>query len=179
MIRPTQSMGMRAAMAAAMTWVSACSPALDWREFVPQDSGISVNLPCRPDHHARPVVLGSATVQMNMLVCSADEATFALSYFDVADPARISATLIEWREAALGNVQARDAQMAPTQIKGMTPNAEAVHVSASGRLPDGAAVQEHAAFFVHGLRVYQAAVIGAHPSPQALAVFFAGLKFPA
>jgi hypothetical protein len=168
-----------AAIVAAAACLSACSPALDWREFVPQGSGLSVNLPCRPDHHARSVVLGSATVQMNMLVCSAGEATFALSYFDVADPARISKTLIDWRAAALGNVQARDAQTAPLQIKGMTPNAEAVRVSAAGRLPDGAAVQEHVAFFVHGLRVYQAAVIGAHPSAEAVDTFFGGLKFPA
>lgn len=170
---------MHAAVAAAVTCLAACSPTLDWREFVPQDSGLSVNLPCRPDHHARPVVLGSATVQMNMLVCSAGEATFALSYFDVADPARISGTLIDWRAAALGNVQARDAQTVPLQIKGMTPNAEAVRVTAAGRLPDGAAVQEHTAFFVHGLRVYQAAVIGAHPSPETVDTFFGGLKFPA
>jgi len=40
-------------------------------------------------------------------------------------------------------------------------------------------VQEHAAFFVHGLRVYSATVIGAQPSPQAVELFFGGLKFPA
>ena len=62
---------------------TACAPALDWREFVPEGSGISVTFPCRPDHHARAVVVAGTPVQMDMLVCSAADTTFALSYFDV------------------------------------------------------------------------------------------------
>ena len=60
----------------------------------------------------------------------------------------------------------------------MTPNEQSVRVAVTGRLPDGAVVQEHAAFFVRGLRVYSATVIGAKPAPQAVDVFFNGLKFP-
>ena len=158
---------------------AACSPALDWREFVPEGSGISVTFPCRPDHHARAVVVAGAPVQMEMLVCSAADTTFALSYFDVADPARIAATLAAWRETAVGNVRGREPQWAPLQIKGMTPNEQALRLSVSGRLPDEAVVQAHAAFFVRGLRVYQATVIGARPAPLAVEVFIGGLKFPA
>jgi hypothetical protein len=49
----------------------------------------------------------------------------------------------------------------------------------SGRLPDGAPVQEHAVFFTRGLRVYSATVIGAKPALPAVETFFGGLKFPA
>jgi len=165
--------------ALAATLAVACSPTLDWREFVPEGSGLSMTFPCRTDRHARPVTMGGAQVQMEMLVCSAGGATWAVSFFDVADPAKVSATLAEWRGAAVANVRGVLPQPAPMHVKGMTPNDQAVHVVVSGTLPDGAAVQEHAAFFVHGLRVYSATVIGAAPAPQAVEAFFNGLKFPA
>ena len=79
----------------------------------------------------------------------------------------------------MANVQGVAAESAPVQIRGMTPNEQAVRVVARGKLPDGVAVQEHAAFFARGLRVYSATVIGAQTSPQAVEVFFGGLKFPA
>ncbi|MEP6876247.1 MAG: hypothetical protein ABI887_17975 [Burkholderiales bacterium] len=158
---------------------AACSPALDWREFVPEGSELGMTFPCRTDRHARPVVLAGATVQMEMLVCTAGDTTWAVSFFDVADPARVSATLAEWRASAVANVQGVASRSVPLQIQGMTPNEQAVRVTVAGKLPDGVAVQEHAAFFVHGLRVYAATVIGAKPPPQAVEVFFGGLKFPA
>lgn len=167
-----------AALALAVSG-AACSPTLDWREFVPEGSELGMTFPCRTDRHARPVMLAGATVQMQMLVCSAGDATWAVSFFDVTDPARVSATLAEWRASAVANVQGAAAPPVPLQVKGMTPNEQAVRVTVAGKLPDGAAIQEHAAFFVRGLRVYSATVIGARPSPQAVEVFFAGLKFPA
>ena len=159
--------------------LAACTPTLDWREFTPEGSGLQVRFPCRPDRHARSVPVAGARVQMEMLVCSADDATWAVGFFDVADPGRVSATLAEWRSAAAGNVQGVSAPPVPLQVRGMTPNEQAVRVLITGRLPDGAPVQEHAAFFVHGLRVYSASVIGAKPSPTAVEAFFNGLRFPA
>ena len=157
---------------------AACSPALDWRAFVPEGSELSVSFPCRPDRTARLVTIAGARAQMEMLACSAGDATFALAFVDVADPARIGATLAELRASAVANVRGGAPRSAPLQIKGMTPNEQAARLAVSGRLPDGAAVQEHAAFFTRGLRVYQATVIGARPVPEAVETFIAGLKFP-
>ena len=165
-------------VALAAAGAAACSPALDWREFVPEGSGLSVTFPCRTDRYSRPIMLGGAKVQMEMLVCSAGDATYAVSFFEVAEPSRVSATLAEWRAAALSNVQAPAPTLAPLQIRGATANDEAGRFVVAGRLPDGAAIQEHAAFFVHGLRVYSATVIGAKPSPQGVEPFFSGLRFP-
>jgi len=67
----------------------------------------------------------------------------------------------------------------PARIGGMTPNAEAVRLAATGRLPDGARVQAHIVFFTKGLRVYQGSVVGAQPSAEANEVFLAGFRFPA
>ena len=165
-------------MLALVASAAACSPALDWREFVPEGSELGVSFPCRPDRHSRTVTLAGAKLQMEMLACSAAGATWAVSFFDVADPARVSTALTEWRAAAVANVQAAAPQAAPVQIRGMTANEQAARLAFAGTLPDGAAVQEHAVFFVRGLRVYSATVIGAKPAPQAVEVFFSGLKFP-
>ena len=157
---------------------TACSPTLDWREFVPEGSGLSVVFPCRPDRHARAVQVAGATAQMEMLVCSAGDATYALSFIDVADQARIAATLVDLRTSAVRNVRGGEPRLTPLRIKGMTPSPQALRLATSGRLPDGAPVQEHAAFFTRGQRVYQASVIGVRPTPQAVQTFFDGLKFP-
>ena len=164
-------------LAAAACAAAGCSPALDWREFVPEGTDVTVSFPCRPDRMARQVALAGATAQMNMLACSAGEATFALAFVDVDDPARVGATLTALRQIAVGNLQDATPRLAPLEIRGMTPNAQAARLSVSGRLPDGAAVQEHAAFFVRGRRVYQASVIGAQPPAGAVETFIAGLKF--
>ncbi len=173
MTRPTLLI---AALVAA-SCSAACSPTLDWREFVPEGTDISVSFPCRPDRQARAVTVAGAKAQMQMLACNAGEATFALAFVDVADPARVGATLAELRATAASNLQDASPQNAPLQIKGMTPNAQAARLTIAGKLPDGAAVQEHAAFFARGLRVYQATVIGAKPAPQVVDTFIAGLKF--
>ena len=154
-----------------------CSPALDWREFVPEGTGLNVGFPCRPDRQARTVVVAGVSVRMQMLACSAGDATFALAFVDALDPAQTGSMLTGLREAAVDNLRGARPQVAPVQIKGMTPNEQAARLSISGTFPDGTAVQEHAVFFVRGLRVYQATVIGARPTPEAVETFIGALKF--
>lgn len=157
---------------------TACTPAFDWREFMAEGSGVVATFPCRPDRHARDVVVADSKVRMEMLVCKTGGQTFAISFLDVADPARVTATLVELRVVALANVQGVQPRVVPAQVTGMTPNTQAVRLAALGRLPDGAGVQAHALFFAKGLRVYQATVIGAQTAPGVVETFFGGLKFP-
>lgn len=159
--------------------LTACSPTLDWRETAAEGSGVVAMFPCRPDRHARTVELAGSKLQMEMLVCPAGGATYALSFADVVEPAQVATALAELRATALRNLQAAQPQIAPAQISGMTPNVEALRLSVVGRLPDGAAVQEHAVFFAKGLRVYQGTVIGAKPAPEANEIFLSSFKFPA
>lgn len=114
-----------------------------------------------------------------MLVCSAGDSTYALSFIVVADPARIAPALADLRAIAATNLLAGEPRVGPLRIRGMTPNEQAARVSMTGRLPDGAPVIEHAAFFTRGRHVYQATVIGAKPAAQAVETFFDGLTFPA
>jgi hypothetical protein len=164
-----------AALAACTT---ACSPTLDWREFVPEGSNIAVTFPCRPDRYARTLVVAGEKVQMQMVVCTTANTTFAVTFFDLVDPSHVSNALRDLKATAISNVQGTTPRTTVLQIKGMTPNDDAVRLSADGRMPDGSAVREYAAVFAHGLRVYQATVIGPRPDPQGVDVFFSGLKFP-
>jgi len=174
MTRPTTLI---AALVAACS--AACSPAFDWREFVPEGTDIRVSFPCRPDRHARTVMVAGAQVRMEMLACNAGGATFALAFIDVAEPSRVGTVLAELRATAARNLQEASPEAAVLRVEGMTPNPQAARMALAGKLPDGAAVHEHAAFFARGLRVYQATVIGAEPAPQVVDTFIAALKFPA
>jgi hypothetical protein len=174
MLRPISALAL-----ATVLQLAACSPALDWRELRPDGSGIALMLPCKPDRHARPLRLAGHSVRMEMLVCSADEATYALAFADLPEPAAVTAALLELRELAAANIAAPPTLTASLQVPGMTPNPQAARVSLAGRLPDGAAVQEQAVFFAKGLRVYQASVIGVRLSAEAADTFIAALKLPA
>lgn len=155
----------------------ACAPEFNWREFTAQGSGMVTKFPCRPDRQARPVRVADLKVRMEMLVCAAGGSTFALGFLDVADPARVQATLSELRTITLANVHGVAPQLALAKIPGMTPNPQALRLSAGGTLPGGDAIHVHAVFFSKGLRVYQATVIGTEPELQRVETFFDGLKF--
>lgn len=156
---------------------AACSPGLDWREFEPAGSGVTVAFPCRPDRHARTVPLAGAPVRMEMLVCSAAGATFALTYADVAEPATVGLALAELRSLAAGNIGAAAPAVAAAQVPGMTPNPQAGRIALTGRRPDGTPIEQQALLFCKGMRVYQASVIGSPIAPEAASTFLGAPKF--
>lgn len=171
-MRPTITIGVLAAAWAG----SACSPTLNWRELRPEGSGIAASFPCKPDRHARGLVVAGHAVRMEMLVCATGGATYALAFADLPDPAAVAPALADLRARAAVNIAASPGAATPLQVPGMTPNAQAIRVALSGHLPDGAVVQEHAAFFASGLRVYQASVIGSRVGGEAADTFMSALK---
>jgi hypothetical protein len=177
MTSATARHGFLALIACAVT--AACSPTFDWREARFENSALVAMFPCRPDHQARSIELAGRRATMQMDACAAGSATFAVSVVDLDDPALAGPALRQLRTAAVANVQGDAPQAVPWRLAGATANTDETRISTLGRLPDGAAVVEHAVFFAQGLKVYQASVIGAAPSPEALETFFAGLKFGA
>jgi hypothetical protein len=161
---------------AASIGLGACTPTLDWREFEPEGSGIVVNFPCRTDRHARKVSVAGMAVRMEMLVCTAGGATYALAFIDLTGPEEVASVLAGLRAAAAGNLGVVEPVSGPLIVRGMTPNPMAARLRFNGRRPDGAAVQEQAAFFAKGLRVYQASVIGPALVEEGVDTFFGGLK---
>ena len=161
---------------AAALW--GCTPSLDWRELQAEGSGIVATFPCKPDRHARSIVLAAQSVRMEMLVCSVGELTFALSFADLADPGQVSATLAELQSLAVSNLGAARADRVDATVPGMTPNPNAARLRLEASQPNGTTLQEQAAFFTKGLRVYQATVLGRKVPGEAVETFFAGLRLP-
>ena len=139
----------------------ACSPALDWREVRPDGGAARVLCPCQPKSQTRQAALAGARMPMTLLSCEADGQTFALAHAELGDPARVSPALAEMAAALVANLQAAPPRTEPLAVPGMTPNADARRLWLRGRLPDATPVQEQAALFAYGTRVYQAAVLGA------------------
>ncbi len=138
----------------------ACSPTLDWRQVRPQDWGLALAMPCRPSHQVRQVPLAGPAVELGLLACSADGHTFAVASADMSDPSRVGPALRALGEAARVNVQGTVEDDRAAEVAGMTPQAAARHWRLRGRLPDGTQVREQVMVFAHGLRVFQASLVG-------------------
>ncbi|HEX2540465.1 MAG TPA: hypothetical protein VHM00_05220 [Caldimonas sp.] len=158
--------------------VAGCFPTFDWREARPERSGAALLFPCRPDRHERVVPLAGAAVRMQLHSCKAGGLTFSLALADVAEPLRVAPTLLAWRQLTVENIVGKAALLGEPKVAGATPNPEARTVRIDGRLPDGRPVVVHAAFFVKGLRVYQASVVGqTEPPPrESLETFFTAIR---
>jgi hypothetical protein len=160
--------------------LAACSPALDWRESHPEGSGAVMMFPCRPERHERMVRIGDTTLRLQLHSCHAGGATFSLAAADVVDPLQVTPLLAALRRQALDNLSGVATEMPLPAIAGATPNAQSALLRIVGRRPDGRRVVAHTAFFVKGLRLYQATVLGADEpaGSEALEIFFASIRLP-
>lgn len=167
----------KACAAVALTGLTGCSPALDWREVRPPGTGARLMFPCKPVSLTRSVPLAGDAVALTLLACAADGTTYALTHGDVADPARVTSALQALGASAAANVAAQADEGEAWQVRGMTPNPQARRWRLAGRLPDGSAVHEQVLTFAKGTLVFQATVIGASPSADATAAFFDSVEF--
>ena len=156
--------------------LAACAPSLDWREVRPDGTAALVLLPCKPTVSAREVQLAGGPVRLLLNACSAGGQTWALAAADMADPARVTPALDMLRASALANLGAAAPAALALQVPGATPNPESSRVAASGRMPDGAAVQAQVAVFAHGTWVFQATVLGASLPAEGVETFFGSLR---
>lgn len=169
--------GDRVAALTLLALLCACSPTLDWREARPE-GGVVAMFPCKPSTDARMVTLDGVRVRMLLSACRAGDATWALAAADVADPARVTPALAALRSASAVNLGAAVQRVGSMQVSGMTPNPQAERVRIQGKLPGGEGVTLESGFFAKGTWVFQATVMGAKPSGEAVATFFDGLKLP-
>jgi len=154
----------------------ACTPALDWREVRPEGTGLSALFPCRPDRHERDVRLADMPARMQLHACDAAGATFSLAVVDAAMPSRVEPVLAALKASAAANIGGAAPRIEPFAPPGATPNPGSALLHVAGRLPDGRAVTMHAAFFVHGLRVFQATAVGAALADETLQSFFGATR---
>lgn len=65
------------------SWLSACTPAFNWREVGFEVGGVTALLPCKPDRGSRTVQLAGQTVQMSMAGCESGGAMFTVALVEV------------------------------------------------------------------------------------------------
>ncbi len=79
---------------------SACSPALDWRDFTWPDGGFSVLLPARPTPETREISVGPLRLDMHLFSASVAGDVYAAGYAEL--PAGMDGAA---RERLLGDAQ--------------------------------------------------------------------------
>lgn len=140
------------------TLLSACNPALNWREVRGSDAPYTVLLPAKPATFARPINLGELKVEMSMTGAEVDDVSFAVASARIADPAQRKAALEAMQAAMLRNIGSETHAERAVTLKGGTP---AIEVAAEGYAgPARRPVALHARFAEQGERVFQAIVLG-------------------
>lgn len=175
------------AASAALLVLPACSPTFNWRDVRPDNTRLSVLLPCKPDTVQKIVPLGGRPTELTMLGCDAGGATFAVAVADLGDASKVAAVLVQWQNLTLANMKAPPAgaaagprpatQVLPLQLAGTGIQPPAVLVKARGQRPDGTAVTGQAAYFAQGSQVFQVVLYADKVTPEVSESFFSSLKF--
>lgn len=171
-------------LAALLLALAACSPALNWREVRPDNTQLSLLLPCKPDKAEKTVPLGGQPTTLAMLGCDAAGATFAVAVADLGDPVRVAPVLAQWQNLTLAHMKAGPvgsgagaSQLLPLQLPGAAAQPAPVRVLAQGQRADGSAVRGQAAYFAQGSQVFQAVIYAPQITPEAAETFFSSFKF--
>ncbi len=155
--------------------LTACAPALDWREARSADGSVQVLFPCKPQLHERRVSLAGAPVKLSLMACDSGGLTWGLASADLADPARHAQALDELAAAAGANVGAQPRREA-LQVPGAMAHAGSRRLVLAGHRPDGQPVHVQVAVFAHGTRVFQATVLGERLAAEQADGFIGSLR---
>lgn len=189
-----------AACALALTALTACSPALNWRTLDVQDAhGLRALFPCKPDRFERQVPWPGlpSGVSMRLLSCQAQDRTWALSYITMPDVTLVEPALQQWPDIMRANLNqaassasdsVRVHDLGAVAVPRMTPSPNAHAWQFEGTRPDGRGKPMTVAIrtwhFSHGMTVFQASVSGAggasesQSSEDVAQAFFRGFHFP-
>ncbi|MET4577968.1 hypothetical protein [Ottowia thiooxydans] len=161
--------------------LTACSPALNWRDTPLPESSVTALLPCEADHARRSVPLGGVATELTMAGCEAGGATFAVMLAEA--PASQASSLLEgWRSATLANMKAKDVQTQAFSPKGSLALRESVRIAGSGQRADGQSVRAQAVWFARiapggrNAQLVHLVMYSERPMLEAADTFFSGLK---
>ena len=157
--------------------LAACTPALDWRDVMPDGAGLQMQFPCKPNRQSRDIRLAGQRVNLTLHACAAAGLTWGLAVADVVDPALVGPALTELAASAAANLGAAAGATLPLRVVGATPSAAAGRQLLTGKLPDGKSVQMQMAVFTRGTRVYQASVLGGRVTDDAAQTYFDAMRF--
>ena len=122
--------------------------------------------------------IGDSVASLQLHSCSAGGANFLLASLDAGEPAAVTPLLAAFRAQALLNLGGTAAERGPFAPPGATPNPQSVRLAIVARRSDGQRVVADAVFFVKGLRLYQATVLGAEDAAgrEAVDTFFGAIR---
>lgn len=167
------------ACVAAVGFGTACSPAFNWREVRPDDTALSVLLPCKPDKAQQTVPMGGQPTALTLLGCDAGGAAFAVAVADLGQAGAVPAVLAQWQAVTLAGIQAANLSTTTTTamaVPGALAAPAPVLVRALGRRPDGSPVHSHALYFAHGTQVFQVVMLASTVTPEAADMFFSSVR---
>ena len=162
-----------------LSWlVSACTPALNWRNVqldALNGSALNASLPCKPDTATRKQQLGDIQVDLSMMGCQSNEMTFTLSRIPLTNPLDAPKVLAAWQAAAVTNVGAQPTATTAAGVAGASAWPPAARVTLTGTV-----TLAHMLWFakqtVTGVTLYQAALYGKQPDNEAITTFFESLQ---
>lgn len=165
--------------------VSACTPALNWRNVQLESlngSTLKATLPCKPDHATRKQQLADFQVDLSMTGCLSNDMTFTLSRIPLRNPLDAPKVMAAWQARAAANVDAKPTPMVAASVSGAGAWPPASRVTLIG-----AKTQAHMLWFAQqtaaGVTLYQAALYAKQPnntnnapSNEAITTFFESLQ---
>ena len=161
---------------AALGLAQGCSPAFNWRDVRPDDTALSLLLPCKPDKAQQTVPIGGLPTALTLLGCDAGGAAFAVAVADVGQAAAVPAVLAQWQAATLAGIKAASPATTAMPVPGALAAPAPVLVRALGQRPDGSAVHSHALYFAHGTQVFQVVMLASTVTPEAADMFFSSVR---
>jgi hypothetical protein len=167
------------AVLTAILALGACSPAFNWREVRPDNTPLSLLLPCKPDKAEKVVPLGGQNTTLFMLGCEAGGATFAVAVADVGDADKAAPILAQWQRLTLVNMQAAPdtVEVNPLKLRGAAAKPSPLVVQARGKRAAGTDVSGQAAYFARGSQVFQVVIYAQEITPEVAETYFSSLKF--
>lgn len=127
--------------------LSACSPALNWRQVLVPDADVALQFPCKPERQVQP--------GLGLLQCEADGMRFVLGWREWAEPGEAQLALAR----AAGEAGARMAATPVFDAKASVP-AAALSWAGTGRYRlESAAGRVELQVWARGLTIYQAYVM--------------------
>jgi hypothetical protein len=153
-----------------------CSPALDWRATPVSGTALTALFPCKPDHFSRRLNLAGQSQLVTLTSCQAAEQTFAVAAVDVQQSLPVETALAALRQSAEQNFGGAAQLHPPRSVPGADTAGHAQLISAELVRQEGNSLRAQMLFFSHGSWVFQATVMGAPPTAEAVEFFFDNLK---
>lgn len=156
--------------------LSACSPALDWRE-VPLASGQLVGLfPCKPSRTERPVPESKAATLATLQVCDAQGMTFAALSLPAPDGRDVEEALTRLIDTAPSRWGSTDEPSPGTAAAGLPSGTKVSGRRYRRTSDDGAEILTQALFIAHGGQLMQVSISGKRLDEAAVEAFFSGMR---